>query len=256
MKKEKRIFNSRTRIPEDSPQYQFGSRLKERMKEKGITQDQLAEMLGVSSDTVKGWCQHYTFPEYTNLGKLCEIFRPYSIDYFYGIVDAPNYDMQFVSDFTGLTPEAVYALKSKTHKVDRQVISVLLEHLQRDFDIMKNDKLPADGYTNIILRQYHSYFKKIHEMKLIEKALNSRKHESKMTPDAWVESHFIYSNIRKEASHELFDISQQTTNLLDRIQPHYAESYLSSHIYFERNGNMKYAISENGISTEGFELKE
>lgn len=110
MKKVKEAGYSRARISPDSPEYKFADRLKEEMHKKRMTQEDLARQMDVSLDTVKNWCQHYTFPKDLQLGKLCEIFKPCSVDYFHGTIDAPNWDIQSVADFTGLSPEAVNVL--------------------------------------------------------------------------------------------------------------------------------------------------
>lgn len=103
-------YSTRERLPEDAPEYRFADRLKAQMKKKHITQKQLAEAMNVSIDTVRDWCQHYTFPSQLNLGMLCEIFAPCSADYFHGIIEEPSYDVKFVMEYTGLSKEAVVNL--------------------------------------------------------------------------------------------------------------------------------------------------
>ena len=110
MMKEKISYSSRQRLPESLPEYQFGTRLKQEMRKKGITQAALARMMNVSESTVKDWCQHYTFPNEMNLCELCRIFAPCSFDYFHGNIDEPNYDIKFIMEYTGLSDTAVQYL--------------------------------------------------------------------------------------------------------------------------------------------------
>lgn len=118
IKKESKEYQSRKRLP--MPKYLFADRLKAEMKKKGYTQDKLADLMGVSKNTVYDWCQHYTFPSDMNLGQLCIIFAPCSADYFHGTIDAPNYDIKFVMEYTGLSQETVqylHGLKAKPAEV-------------------------------------------------------------------------------------------------------------------------------------------
>ena len=115
--KEKEKHSSRTKIPKTSPEYKFGTRLKEQMNKKGMKQKDLVDKMGVSESTVKDWYQHYKFPSEMNLAELCRIFAPCSMDYFHGNIDEPNYDVNFIVEYTGLSVEAVeqlHELKTKS----------------------------------------------------------------------------------------------------------------------------------------------
>ncbi len=114
-RKEKAAYSSRQKLSETSPEYKFGTRLKKEMKKKGMSQSDLAQMMNVSESAVKDWCQHYTFPNEMNLGELCRIFAPCSMDYFHGNIDEPNYDIQFVMKYTGLSETAVQYLYDFAH---------------------------------------------------------------------------------------------------------------------------------------------
>lgn len=131
MKKVKEAGYSRARISPDSPEYKFADRLKEEMHKKGMTQEYLARQMDVSLDTVKNWCQHYTFPKELQMGRLCEIFKPCSVDYFHGTIDAPNWDLQSVADFTGLSPTAVNVL-TKLDLSSLFCITKILEEMDND----------------------------------------------------------------------------------------------------------------------------
>ena len=52
----------------------FAENLKSLRKSRGLTQTELAEMLGVDQRTVSGWETHVSEPSYAFLAKLCEIF--------------------------------------------------------------------------------------------------------------------------------------------------------------------------------------
>ncbi len=117
-KKEKAEFSTRTRIPKSQPEYKFGTRLKNEMKKKGMKAAQLADKMGVSIDTVNDWRQHYTFPNEMNLGELCRIFAPCSVDYFHGNIDEPSYDVKFIMEYTGLSADAVERLHKLKYDID------------------------------------------------------------------------------------------------------------------------------------------
>lgn len=110
-KRENTKYSSRNAYKKTDPLYKFGTRLKAQMKKKGIRkQAVLAEMMDVSESSIKDWVQHYTFPGYDNLAKLCRIFAPCSADYFMGTIEEPNYDLQFIMNYTGLSSDAIERL--------------------------------------------------------------------------------------------------------------------------------------------------
>ena len=53
----------------------FGSRLKELRMERGIRQDDLAELMGVTFGTVSKWERDIRKPDLPMLDKLCEEFK-------------------------------------------------------------------------------------------------------------------------------------------------------------------------------------
>lgn len=59
---------------------EFSSRLQELRKEAGYSQEQLAEMLGVSRQSVSKWESGQTNPDINNVGRLSEIYGK-STDY-------------------------------------------------------------------------------------------------------------------------------------------------------------------------------
>ena len=61
----------------------FGSRLKHLRKRNGITQNQLASMLGVSSSSVGMYEQNRRMPDQATLASMCNIFNV-SADYLLG----------------------------------------------------------------------------------------------------------------------------------------------------------------------------
>ena len=53
----------------------FGSRLKELRMERGIRQDDLAELMGVTVGTVSKWERDIRKPDFPMLDKLCDEFK-------------------------------------------------------------------------------------------------------------------------------------------------------------------------------------
>ena len=64
----------------------FGERLKDLRREKNLTQQQLANKLNVSGNTVHGWETDKQEPSMTMLLKLSSIFNV-SLDYLFGKSD-------------------------------------------------------------------------------------------------------------------------------------------------------------------------
>lgn len=67
----------------------FPERLKQLRKEKGMTQIELAQSLGVSSGTVAMWETGKRKPQFETLNKLCDLFDR-SLSYLVGSSDTPT----------------------------------------------------------------------------------------------------------------------------------------------------------------------
>ena len=131
MKKEEKTGYSGKRIPDSAPESKFAGRLKEQMEKKNMTQVELSHQMNVSVETVKKWCQGYTFPKGLNMGKLCEIFSPCSADYFHGTINAPNWDIQNISNTVGLSPAAISSLIHMNEN-SKLIVSNIIEESSHD----------------------------------------------------------------------------------------------------------------------------
>lgn len=67
----------------------FPERLKQLRKEKGMTQIELAQTLGVSSGTVAMWETGKRKPQFETLNKLCDLFDR-NLSYLVGSSDTPT----------------------------------------------------------------------------------------------------------------------------------------------------------------------
>lgn len=63
----------------------FGSRLKEIRKEKGLSQNQVAEELLVSRQSVSKWENDFCYPELENFHRLCKLYDKTLEELLYGI---------------------------------------------------------------------------------------------------------------------------------------------------------------------------
>lgn len=78
----------------------------------GITQAELAEMLGVDLDKVRNWEQGNRFPKYDDLMKLCSVFKC-GVDHLLnkmGDTDYKTWTNKFICEQTGLSEKAVETL--------------------------------------------------------------------------------------------------------------------------------------------------
>ena len=87
----------------------FPERLKQLRKEKGMTQIELAQSLGVSSGTVAMWETGKRKPQFETLNKLCDLFDR-NLSYLVGSSDAPTPE--------GLTEENIEQLEAWTVQED------------------------------------------------------------------------------------------------------------------------------------------
>ena len=67
----------------------FGKRLKGLMKERGITNAELADVVGVSEKLVERWCEGLSAPRIDRLILIVKLFGV-RVDYMFGMVD--DYD--------------------------------------------------------------------------------------------------------------------------------------------------------------------
>ena len=56
-------------------QYNIGNYIANKRKQKNYTQEQLAELLGVSNKTISKWENGESYPEMDKILKLCNIFH-------------------------------------------------------------------------------------------------------------------------------------------------------------------------------------
>lgn len=112
----------------------FPKRLRQLISENlNITQDRLAEIVGVTRQTVGNWCSGESSPDAVSLKKIADCFD-ISIDWLL-IENAPcNVDVNLsaVCKFTGLSPESVNTLHNKTEKSYKEFASLFFESLDAD----------------------------------------------------------------------------------------------------------------------------
>ena len=53
----------------------FGSNLSRILEERGISQNEFARMMDVTSATVSNWCRGIKTPRMDKIDKMCEMFR-------------------------------------------------------------------------------------------------------------------------------------------------------------------------------------
>ncbi len=88
-------------------------RLRELMKERDGTHDELASVLGVQRQTVTNYCNGVSAPTWESLVLIADFFNV-SVDYLLGRTDARGLnrpDIRAACDYTGLSEEAVNRLR-------------------------------------------------------------------------------------------------------------------------------------------------
>ena len=90
----------------------FSERIKELRKEKGITQIELADAMGLSKGTVAMWEVGKREANFDTLDKLSVYFQV-SVDYLLGRTDInpQNMNVSICADFLGITEETAKKLK-------------------------------------------------------------------------------------------------------------------------------------------------
>ena len=88
---------------------------------RGMTQEEFAEVLNVSLDTVKNWEQGYNYPRIEDIDKICKKFNV-RYDYLFGADDMMQEDL-------GLSEDALFVLREVKTWGSENVVSHLLENL-------------------------------------------------------------------------------------------------------------------------------
>lgn len=119
----------------------MGKAIKEKRKDKGYTQEKLAEKIGVEVRTIKQW-EKGALSRKINFPKLLELFSALEIDSNYLLGNSySNKEIETVCSYTGLSEKAVKELhRIKTDKDSvTPVLSNLLEnHIDAFIGIMSN----------------------------------------------------------------------------------------------------------------------
>ena len=110
----------------------FSERLKTLRIEKGLTQSQLAQELGISNKTVSVYEKGTSLPTFDTLAKIASYFDT-TTDFLIGYSDKRNPKIEKIADELNLSPNAVKAILSLTQD-DVEIISPLFENSNfRDF---------------------------------------------------------------------------------------------------------------------------
>lgn len=144
----------------------FGDRLKLLRKERGITQQELADAIGISKGGLCYYENTNRAPDITVLERFADYFKV-SADYLLGRTNAQTQKakLQAVCNYTGLSDKSVGLLSELKEKNPQQLkaVNFLLEQAAEDMDIVYplDDTDNYDGsILNAVVRyicRYHSY---------------------------------------------------------------------------------------------------
>lgn len=111
----------------------FSERLCQLIEEKGITQNQLAETIGKTRQTINGYTLGNTAPDSDTLIELSNYFNV-SADYLLGLSNVKTLDVQIksISGFTGLSDMAVLQLHAYKYDVEK------VDNLPKDYSNLKH----------------------------------------------------------------------------------------------------------------------
>ena len=109
---------------------EIARRLSELRKDKGITQSELAEMLGVSRTTVANYETGNRTPEYDTLARLADIYQV-SCDY---IIRGISSEFAEIYATTGLSEDAVWVLSIlNRYGKDRKLLDTVNQLLENEY---------------------------------------------------------------------------------------------------------------------------
>lgn len=107
----------------------FPTLLRKLLEEKSITQEELANYVGVKRQSIAAWKDGKTIPDAYNLGKIAKKFTV-SADYLLGLSDIPTIDtdIRAIQEKTGLSEEAIKIL-DKLKREDPEKSEILSEFI-------------------------------------------------------------------------------------------------------------------------------
>lgn len=124
----------------------FGDRLKELRKKKYRTQDDFAEDMDVTVETVRNWEQGRVLPEMGTLIKISRLLDC-DLDYLTGRIKCQTHDLQFIHDQTGLSEGAIRKLQSFMTIPDYEKIGADL----------REGGVPEEKISDLIEREREKY---------------------------------------------------------------------------------------------------
>ncbi len=105
---------------EDGYNTSFAKRLRELIDDKGITQNQLSQIIGKTRQAINNYTLGNTAPDADTLIKLSKYFDV-SVDYLLGLSDVKttDKDIKYICEYIGLSVEAIEQLHSITLKAEQ-----------------------------------------------------------------------------------------------------------------------------------------
>ena len=109
--------------------YSLKEGLKRARKTAGLTQEELAKKIGVSTKTIMNWEQKVKANTLPTLGTLLQLAELYDcdLDYLTGRIDCKTHDLQFIHDQTGLSEKAIGKIQ-KLHSGQIDFLNQIIEH--------------------------------------------------------------------------------------------------------------------------------
>lgn len=86
--------------------YSLRGGLKKARKKRGISQEKLSQLMGVTLKTVMNWEQGISNPDLETLIRLSEVLNC-DLDYLVGTLEESSHDIHFISEYTGLSEAAI-----------------------------------------------------------------------------------------------------------------------------------------------------
>lgn len=119
----------------------FGSRLKKERKARYATQQEFADAIGASVESVRNWEQGWILPEVGTLFRICDLLDC-DLDYLIGRLEQKTHDETFIHNYTGLSEDAIKTLHKYNNAKDRtsswpSYLSNIICH--HDFRALMND---------------------------------------------------------------------------------------------------------------------
>lgn len=135
----------------------IGYRIRGLREEHKLTQQQFADALDVTRDSVSKWELGATPPMLTHILRICKLYNV-DVDYLLGRIDCKTHDLQYVHDITGLSEAAITKLMSIKDDPSANILSSIITDREFIYVLHSIDTLCKANFATDFIDSVRAYY--------------------------------------------------------------------------------------------------